>query len=268
MKIQNARAVDKKVVFDFCKSTFSWGDYIHDVWDHWMSEGNLFVLRDGKSAVAVCHAFIIDSSKQVWIEGIRVNPNYRRKGYAKKLVTHCEYVAKKYGCKTSCMLIESTNFKSLNLATNLNYSKSELWDFYSLSPKKILSNNMMHTPTSSLIKKFLSDTKYYVQSWRWIPLVESEISFLVNNKKIFASKNNDVLDSLLTVIESEHFDNTILVTLLYVANRGFEKIFSFLQNIGYEQGQRIQILTKIKNIPNYPSLDRRLSFYLMRKSLV
>lgn len=269
MEIRNAQTTDKEAVLDFCKSTFSWGDYIQDVWDDWISEGNLFVLCENKLAVAVCHAFFMDNLKQVWIEGIRVNPNFRKKGYATKLVTYSEYVTKKRGYKASKMLIESNNFKSLNLAESLNYSKSELWNFYALSPKKTLIDNLIQTPSSSIIQEFLSNAKYYVRSWRWMPLDKPEISFLIDSKKIFISKNNDAIDSLVTVMTSDHFDNTLLVTLIYATSTGFEKIFKYLQNMAHENNhKKIQILTKIKNLPNYSDLEKRLSFYLMEKNLV
>jgi hypothetical protein len=29
---------DKKQILDFCKTTFEWGDYIHEVWDIWIKE--------------------------------------------------------------------------------------------------------------------------------------------------------------------------------------------------------------------------------------
>ena len=36
-----AQSSDKKDILNFCQYTFSWGDYIHEVWDNWIIEGNL-----------------------------------------------------------------------------------------------------------------------------------------------------------------------------------------------------------------------------------
>ena len=41
--IREATNSDKTSVLKFCKDTFSWGDYVQDVWDSWISEGNLFL---------------------------------------------------------------------------------------------------------------------------------------------------------------------------------------------------------------------------------
>ena len=53
--IREARRSDKSHVLKFCKNTFSWGDYIDDVWDYWFSEGLLFVAEE-KFPVGLCHA--------------------------------------------------------------------------------------------------------------------------------------------------------------------------------------------------------------------
>ena len=47
---------DKEQVLDFCKNTFSWGDYIHEVWDSWIREGNLIVIDHENSPISMAHA--------------------------------------------------------------------------------------------------------------------------------------------------------------------------------------------------------------------
>jgi len=90
--IRNAINSDKFSVLNFCKDTFSWGDYIQDVWDYWLSEGNLLLIEK-QYPVGICHAFF--SKNQVWIEGIRINSNFRRQGLASELVKYVESLAKK-----------------------------------------------------------------------------------------------------------------------------------------------------------------------------
>ena len=112
----DAKDSDKNQVLEFCKNTFSWGDYIKEIWNFWMKEGNFFVIRKNNLPIAICHASLPSDLSQVWIEGIRVNPSFRRQGYAKKLIKHCENVGKKFQAKKSYMLIETTNSNSIYLA--------------------------------------------------------------------------------------------------------------------------------------------------------
>ena len=173
MELRKAKSSDKNKVLEFCKTTFSWGDYISDVWDHWILEGNLLVLTENDVPVAICHGSI--NGEQVWIEGIRVNKNLRRKGFAKRLVQESEFVAKNNNCKISKMLIATNNQKSLNLASSLIYKKEEIWDFYSLLPKKInyKTNVKFATNNKSMIDFILSFTSSYVRSWRWLSLTNT-----------------------------------------------------------------------------------------------
>lgn len=93
--IREANILDKIPVLKFCKNTFSWGDYVEQVWDFWLSEGHLF-LGEKQSPVGICHAFY--SENQIWIEGIRIDSHFRRQNIASDLVKHAENVGKEKKC--------------------------------------------------------------------------------------------------------------------------------------------------------------------------
>ena len=114
MVVRQASNNDKENVLDFCKNTFSWGDYITEIWDYWISEGNLLVVHEKEQPIAICHASIYDYN--LWIEGIRVHPKYRRQGHAKTLITECEKISLNKNCTTIQMLIEKNNSNSIRLA--------------------------------------------------------------------------------------------------------------------------------------------------------
>ncbi len=268
MIVSNITDKEKKRVLEICKNTFSWGDYIADVWDSWKKEGNFLVVHDDNTPVAICHASIL-KEKQVWIEGIRVDEKFRKKGYASKLVTESEKIGKQNQCPTSFMLIESTNTKSLELAKKLNYENFETWNFYYLEPKKINSEpdiKFANYEEKSPSVIFSSDF-FYVNSWRWIPLDDSMRLSLINQKRIIFFENNNSL-AVAIFSDSMHFDRTLLVTLVSEKTDGLNEIFSYLQNFGYTNNyKRIQILTKLKSLPNFIGLQYRLKFHLMKKQI-
>ena len=133
MDIREATSLDKNLVLKFCKDTFSWGDYIDKVWSSWLDEGNLF-LFEKKFPIGICHAFYFQN--QIWIEGIRIDPNFQRQKIASKLVTHAELIGKNNGTLFSYMLIDTENKKSISMANYLNYEAFQIWNYYSLIPKK------------------------------------------------------------------------------------------------------------------------------------
>ncbi|GKS67145.1 hypothetical protein YTPLAS73_06920 [Nitrosarchaeum sp.] len=105
------------------------------------------------------------SKNQVWIEGIRINPNSRRQGLALKLVQHIELLAKEKQIHFSFMLIDVENRKSLLMAKNLGYGIFQTWNFYSLVPQ---INNRYEIRFDKNFDH--SKIPLYVKSWRWIIL--------------------------------------------------------------------------------------------------
>jgi len=104
--IRNAKPSDKPHVLKFCQNTFSWGDYVEHVWDFSLNEDLLFVYEK-HLPVGICHAFL--SQNQIWIEGIRVEPNSRKQKIASELVSHAEFLGKRNGALFSSMLIDVEN---------------------------------------------------------------------------------------------------------------------------------------------------------------
>jgi GNAT superfamily N-acetyltransferase len=255
--IRDAINSDKFSVLNFCKDTFSWGDYIQDVWDYWLSEGNLLLIEK-QYPVGICHAFF--SKNQVWIEGIRINSNFRRQGLASELIKHIESLAKEKQISFSFMLIDTENSLSLSMVKNLNYQIFQTWNFYSLLPQ-INNNHKIQ------FGNVLNYTKtHYVKSWRWLVLDE-ETSLLLSkqNKIIFSDTYGDISTAILT--DSEHFDKTLIVTLFSGSQNNTLDLVSYIQNYGAENNyEKIQILTKEK-LPLLNTIEHKITFNLMQKFL-
>ncbi|HXV66861.1 MAG TPA: GNAT family N-acetyltransferase [Nitrosopumilaceae archaeon] len=263
-----AKSSDKNEVLEFCKSTFSWGDYISHVWDFWMLEGNLLVLTDNNTPVAICHCSL--NEEQLWIEGIRVNKNFRRKGYATHLIKEAELIAKKHNCKYIQMLIAIDNQISLELANSLDYKKYETWNFYSILPMKndFKTTIKFASNDKSIIDLIFSHTSFFVKSWRWLNLSKNNFKFLLEEKKILYTEQNRNVKSIAIVTTSEYFKNTLMLTIAFGNEKGIKEILSYIQNYASQTNyEKIQILTKLKNLPKINSLEKKLSFYLMKKEI-
>lgn len=257
--IREATSLDRIPVLKFCKDTFSWGDYVDQVWDFWLSEGHLLLFEE-ISPMGICH--VLSSKNQIWIEGIRVDRNFRRKKVASNLISYAESIGKENRALYSYMLIDTQNFSSLSMADSLNYDVYQTWKFYSLLPKENPNHDSIYFDTS--LKP--EDNLYFVKSWRWIPIDNDIYSTLSKQKNIIESRIDDKKSTAI-LSDSEHFKQTLIVTLFAESNATTLCILSFLQNSCMEKNyRRIQILTK-ENLPIFDSLDYKISFHLMKKSL-
>ena len=259
LRIREANNLDKISVLKFCKNTFSWGDYVEQVWNFWISEGHLF-LGQKPEPVGICHAFYSDN--QVWIEGIRIESTFRRQNVASELVKHAEIIGLAKNLSFSYMLIDTENSVSISMARSLNYELFQTWNFYSIEPRN--NSNYNVTFEKSINSKSFP---HYVQSWRWLPIDDVTLkSFYEQNRIVNSSIDNK--NSIAIITESKHFDRTLIVTLFSNSDESVCEVLSFLQNFGWEKNyDRIQILTKEK-LPNFDSLEYKISFHLMKKFLV
>jgi len=258
MVIREAKSSDKPHILKFCKNTFSWGDYIKEVWDYWLTEGNLLVIEKN-IPIGICHG--VFSQNQLWIEGIRINSEFRRQGLASNLIMHLESLAIQKKIPTSLMLIDTENSLSLLMVQNLDYKTYQTWNFYSLLPHK---NNSHEVSFGNAIQ--VDKFPHYVKSWRWLPLTNQTLDSLNSkNHIVYSKKENNQAIAILE--DSEHFEKTLIVTLFSGSKTNTMNIISFLQNFGFEKKyKRIQILTK-EILPEFINLEHKISFYLMQKLL-
>ena len=260
MMIRQARNEDRNMILKFCKNTFSWGDYIEKVWDYWIDEGNLFVFEKD-IPIGICHALFFPD--QVWIEGIRIDSPFRRQKIASDLIRHVELVGKKENIHSSSMLIDTKNNASLAMAISLGYDIFQTWHFFSLFPKTTSNFESVHFPDSIN----LGLCSHYVDSWRWLSMDKNNFSSLSKHKKIISAKIDD-MTSVAIMTNSKHFEKTLIVTLFSGSVQTNLQIISFLQNFAKgSKYDRIQILSNHRYLFS-DSLEFKLSFHLMKKSLI
>ena len=257
--IRLANSNDKIQVLKFCQETFSWGDYIEQVWDYWLSEGNLF-LFEKKFPVGICHALFFKT--HIWMEGIRIDPSFKRQKIASSLVKHTELLGANKNISTSYMLIDTNNIPSLTMARSLDYDIYQCWNFYSLLPCR--KHNPIDVKYENMINRKL--ILHYVDSWRWFPIDEDSLRILFKKNRI-VSCQIDEQKSFAIITDSKHFEKTMIVTLYVSSFDTANEILLFLQNYAYQNNyQRIQILSQ-EDLPPFNSLEFKISFNLMRKFL-
>ena len=124
------------------------------------------------------------------------------------------------------------------------------------------------TNNQSVIDLILSNTSSYVRSWRWLPLSKTTINNLINENKIFYSEQDGIINAVAILLPSEHFEKTLMITLISGNEDGINNIIKYFQNFALESdNERIQILTKINNFPKNNNLEKKYTFCLLEKQL-
>jgi GNAT superfamily N-acetyltransferase len=81
--IRPARLEDRGAAERICANTWDWGDYIPEVWAEWLADeqGHMAVAELEGQIVALGRVRLLPGG-QAWLEGMRVDPDYRRQGVA------------------------------------------------------------------------------------------------------------------------------------------------------------------------------------------
>jgi RimJ/RimL family protein N-acetyltransferase len=264
MIIRKAKPSDKKPILTFLHNTFRWGDYVANVWDTWIARKTLLTLEQDGKPIGICNASV--SRHQLWIEGLRINPKYRRRGYASKLVLGAESSAKKRGRHTSRMLIAQGNARSLKMARSLGYEIEGKWWLYNLRPKKHHTNVIPATNTKQLRGLVKSDT--YSDSWEWFQLDKQEIAKLIKAKRILVALQDKKPIGVGIWNRSELDRGVLQLGYINGTKPGMKMILNHMQNMAHQlKSKRIQVLAENKTKLDEKSLDRRMLFCLVKKDL-
>jgi GNAT superfamily N-acetyltransferase len=214
-KFRAAAVHDKAYVLDFCKNTFSWGDYIDRVWDIWIREPNsLFLVAVNvneenkiEKPIAISHGILIPE-KIIWIEGIRVDPKHRSHKLATNISLHMLDYARKNGALYSSAIVSIKNEASKGLMEKLGFKVISTWSYLSIKPIVVSALNNFIINKSAIkvanlneynsVLNFLNQSetfkasgKKFVNSWRWHDLTEDRLRMMINNKQVIILVNND-----------------------------------------------------------------------------
>lgn len=251
MKVRPAKKTDKEGVLRFCINTFEWGDYIGQVWDLWYSDrtGILLVAEEDEeysdhnnkhsSVIAVSHASLCPNKKNVWLEGIRVNPYYRRRSVATQLINKMISYGKEQGAQEACAMVASDNIASQLMMERSGFLLISKWCYYSIDkiPKRAKAKAKVRAKVATLedlerIRNYLrqseiykSSGERYVNSWRWysldLDLYSNTLTGLIKNEKVLVI-GGDPLGGVAIINKDTHWDsnndNTLQIVYLDTSN--------------------------------------------------
>jgi GNAT superfamily N-acetyltransferase len=119
-EIRFARPEDREPVLAFCKNTWSWGDYVEYQWDDWLHnpDGRLFVATLNGQQAGIVYIRML-TAYDAWLQGLRVDPQFRRQGLAEALNNAALLEAMQRGATYARLLIESNNTSSIRVAERI-----------------------------------------------------------------------------------------------------------------------------------------------------
>jgi RimJ/RimL family protein N-acetyltransferase len=124
LHLRDAVASDKEPILEFCHQTWDWGDYIEFVWDDWFNDprGGLRVGEVNGKPVGVNKLTMLTPAEG-WMEGMRLNPAYRGRGYAHEFMADMVQLAEAKGAAVIRLATGSSNAPIQRVAMRLGLRK-------------------------------------------------------------------------------------------------------------------------------------------------
>jgi ribosomal protein S18 acetylase RimI-like enzyme len=297
LKIRHATKSDKGEVLRFCVNTFEWGDYIDQVWDFWYSDRNgvLLVAEDDEeynihskkrsSVIAVSHASLCPNNKNVWLEGIRVHPNFRHRSVATQLLNTMIFYGKEQGAEEASAIVAGNNNASQLMMESNGFAIISKWTYYIINkiPKRVdkvkLRSKVVTFEDTETVRNYLkrsqvykSSGKTYVKSWRWYSLDLSVLEDFVKHEKVLVI-GNDPIEGL-AIINKDNNNNFQIVYLDASNSNVLEDLIRFAVNLIHREDttyDRIQIFSPqrkyILTVMEQLGLERSEEFLLYKRVL-
>jgi N-acetylglutamate synthase-like GNAT family acetyltransferase len=269
LKIRHATKSDKGEVLRFCVNTFEWGDYIDQVWDFWISDRNGVLLvaehdeeynihgKKRSSVIAISHASLCPNNKNVWLEGIRVHPNFRHRYVATQLLNSMISYGKEQGADEASAIVAGKNITSQLMMESNGFAIISKWSYYNINkiPKRVdkgkLRSKVVTSEDTETVRNYLkrsavykSSGKTYVNSWRWYSLDLSVLENFIKHEKVLVI-GNDPIEGLGII--NKDSDNNFQIVYLDASNMSvLEELISFAVNLIHREDRtynRIQIFS-------------------------
>lgn len=240
--LEKVKPEDKEEILSFTLNTWSWGDYIPEIFDEWLDPKNgdfIKALLDGK-IVGISHIGYL-SSWEAWLEGLRVHPDYRHIGVGTFILDATLEILKEKRIKVARNAITSTNIASQNLVKKRNFELAGEFLLFSRKGEKIYIDGLKKAEAKD-IEKLLNiaqeDAKenpslknvgaYW--SWEWQELSYSSIERMIGGALVLVDQE---MNGFGVIRES---NDDIEISSLYGDPQVIEKIILYGLNLSHETG--------------------------------
>jgi len=181
--IREAKLGDKPFIEEIARLTWEGEDYLARVFDSWVKDGNFYVLELEGKVVGTAKLTILPD-KVGWLEGLRVHPNYQKRGFGRVLHNFMLHKGKELAEKSVINALEfSTYFlnkESIAMAKKDGFKVVER--FYYIQRPLEEGKEPKLSKIASLAK--LDYESYIPYGWKFLHRCEESIEWLNQKAQI------------------------------------------------------------------------------------
>jgi GNAT superfamily N-acetyltransferase len=164
--VRKIRHSDKGEVLEISSKIWGGNDYLPHVFDEWFADpkSHLYGVEADDRIVAIGNMRLVDGGKIGWMEGLRVHPDYRKRGFANMLTYHFVDLGRKLNVERLRYSTGGNNRASLKLARKAGFNRlfkmSALWyeDLNTAPRSEFHHKRMIHAAPTEVFKLLKTNT--------------------------------------------------------------------------------------------------------------
>ena len=197
--IRDARSEDGESIFQWTQNTFSWGDYIPRIWHEWQKAGSgrLLVAEAEGRIVGNLHVAFL-GNREAWMEGMRVHPEFRKRGVATALDLAGQQAARAARCGVARLETSSRNLAAQAAVATYGYRRIvELIEFHApaLKAEPVKTRPAKTRDLSALesmwhgsqMCRAVRGLAIMLKGWRWGELTRSRLREQIKNERVWVT---------------------------------------------------------------------------------
>jgi hypothetical protein len=196
--------------------------------------------------------------RKIWLEGIRVNPNYRRRSIATELIRKMLSYGKRKGAREASAIVAVDNLPSQLMMKKSGFSVISKWIYSSIDNAQEIRNFNARIATFNDMKKvqnYLKQSatyelagKRYVNSWRWYSFDSKILSNIVKDQKLVVA-GNDIIEGMAIINGDGYWNKNNVFQIVYLDSTNVSSLYDLvgfvlkLVQSAHDRYKRIQIFT-------------------------
>jgi GNAT superfamily N-acetyltransferase len=218
--LRPARPDDRPAMEGVCAQTFDWGDYIPSVWDDWLADeqGLVLVGEQGGSVVALSK-ITLQTRGQVWLGGMRVHPDHRRRGIAARFLDYSLDYARQRGAPVVRLGTSQRNTPVQRMMARAGMTRVGSYVLWTAEPLPgSVSLSFLSSQHSAQARAFLADSPVLAHTrglhsfhWEWQELSAEHIAPCLQESQIAARFAADGSLAALALIRFDPDDETLWI---------------------------------------------------------
>jgi hypothetical protein len=205
--------------------------------------------EDSGVIAAVSHAYVCPNRNRVWLEGIRVDPDFRRRSIGTELIKKMLGYGKEQGAQEAAAVVSVNNIASQAMMEKNSFVVTSRWSYcYSTTTNKVYQKpetgqaRIATLKDKEIICSYLKQSQIfrvaaenYVDFWRWyhLDLGSGVLQNLIDNKKvvIIMGTRHSIIEGVMII---NKYNNIFQIGYLDASDvLSLRHLIAFVINLAY-----------------------------------